>query len=99
MPKTAYQSFWKYGNCVEALKEFMAVGKIFSSGRSMEMEDFQRLYKEYFAQMAKTVKKGVVRSWYELYRQLKDEHVVMLNTFGVDSRRVIAETVNNQEDE
>merc|ERR1719428_255457 len=68
------------------------------SGRNIDLEDFDRIYRSYLDMMNRTVRKGVVRSWFELYRQFKNDHLLMLNTFGVESRRLILETVENEED-
>lgn len=38
-------------------------------------------------------RRGVVRSWFELHRQFKEKHCIMLNTFGVDSVRVLEATL------
>eukprot|EP00746_Dinoflagellata_sp_MGD_P009917 gnl/MRDRNA2_/MRDRNA2_120324_c0_seq1.p1 gnl/MRDRNA2_/MRDRNA2_120324_c0~~gnl/MRDRNA2_/MRDRNA2_120324_c0_seq1.p1 ORF type:complete len:1026 (-),score=208.12 gnl/MRDRNA2_/MRDRNA2_120324_c0_seq1:221-3259(-) len=98
LDKETYRTFWTYGNCLKVLQEVMQYGQVNCSGRSIDVEDFLRLYRMYSDMMSRTVRKGVVRSWFELYRQFKDDHLLMLNTFGVESRRLILETVENEDD-
>lgn len=63
--------------------------------RNLKAEDFERLYHDFGEMLARTVNKGVVRAWFELHRQYKDKHLIMLNTYGVDSLRVLELTLEN----
>lgn len=98
LDKDTYKAFWTYGNCRKVIDQLSHQGQIMCNGRSIDLDDFERLYRSYSEMMGRKVRKAIVRSWFELYRQFKDEHLLMLNTFGVESRRLILETVEREED-
>ena len=71
----------------------LAKGLVFIQGKLLQkMEDFDMLYREYHSTFIAKTRNGIVRSWFELYRRYKKDHLIMINTFGVDSRKVLAET-------
>ncbi|CAD7964882.1 unnamed protein product [Amoebophrya sp. A120] len=95
--REAYKKFWKPENCKKLLQYCLLKGNIKIYGKTMtKIEDFDLLYHEY-ALLLKRTKGGIVRSWFELYRKYHENSLIMINTFGVDSRKVIHETVTESE--
>merc|ERR1719420_183932 len=98
LDKESYRNFWKFTNCRCMLESITDKGTISVGGRIMKVPDFERLYEVYSSLITRTVKGGIVKSWFELVRKYKDNHLLMLSTFGVDSRKLILETVENEDD-
>lgn len=108
-----YNHFFSYDNCDTLLRQTMTMGSVvWSSGQDVTLEDFRRNYDHYGVVMAEHVADtGIVSSWYTMAQRactdLKDRksvdtasqgpHLVMINTFGVDSRKLILATLDSEE--
>merc|ERR1712060_762990 len=75
-------------------------------GDPVTMESFRKNFDEYIVGIeSATDKDGVVGSWYKVYKDLTsgalwpgddDMHCIFLNSFGVDTRKVVTATVNDE---
>eukprot|EP00451_Oxyrrhis_marina_P019847 CAMPEP_0204342744 /NCGR_PEP_ID=MMETSP0469-20131031/24368_1 /ASSEMBLY_ACC=CAM_ASM_000384 /TAXON_ID=2969 /ORGANISM="Oxyrrhis marina" /LENGTH=236 /DNA_ID=CAMNT_0051327719 /DNA_START=41 /DNA_END=748 /DNA_ORIENTATION=- len=99
--KKQYNEFWTLDNCAMLIQRMQEdFGARLVWGDNVEMpgaEDFRRLFCTFESKLVRTVRKGIVRSWFELYRKYRKEHLIMLNTFGVECRRLILETVKRED--
>jgi len=56
----------------------------------LNAEDFVSLYHDYLQMIAGSVdSNGLTRSWFRCCESLKAQHSIMLNSFGVDTRKVV----------
>eukprot|EP00415_Alexandrium_ostenfeldii_P003953 UN3953 len=63
----------------------------------MTLEAFQDLFQEYLVSLqAVTTKDGIANSWFRVFEGLKGQHTIVLNSFGVDTRKVVLATVPNE---
>eukprot|EP00392_Amoebophrya_sp_AT5.2_P010780 g10847.t1 len=98
LSRDGYRHFWTPVNCRRLLEYCLTKGSVRIYGKIMQqLSDFELLYQEYTFLLKRT-KKGIVRSWFELYRKYGKKNLIMINTFGVDSRKVIHETVQSEAD-
>ncbi|CAD7960797.1 unnamed protein product [Amoebophrya sp. A25] len=98
LSRDAYRAFWYPKNCRRLLEYCLVKGQVRIYGKLMsKIGDFDLMYFEYQSMLERT-KGGIVRSWFELYRKYAARNLIMINTFGVDSRKVIHETVQSESD-
>eukprot|EP00397_Hematodinium_sp_SG-2012_P051284 GEMP01060009.1.p1 GENE.GEMP01060009.1~~GEMP01060009.1.p1 ORF type:complete len:370 (+),score=51.18 GEMP01060009.1:212-1321(+) len=97
----AYKEFWTLETCVPFMLLVMEHVTISCGEQQMDATLFRKMYKEYVGAMENAVSKtGIVESWYSLCEELRRDHLIMLNTFGVDSRFVLRHTLEKfHEDE
>jgi len=92
----AYKSFFcNEANSRDFLKELFAHGEIRWPGvdESLDMETYERMFEEYLAVVEGGVSAdGITKSWFALFEAMKTEHMMMLNSFGVDTRKVVRAT-------
>lgn len=96
-----YKSFWNMENCQALLCQLLSRGSVtWHTGGEMSQAQFDKLYLEYSKAMDQQVEgTGIVSSWFTFYRWMEARgNQVMLNTFGVDSRKIILTTVPNERD-
>lgn len=98
LDKESYRTFYNYANCRSAVEILCDKGTVLYGERSIEVTDFEKIFEEYSRLLSATVKDGIVKSWFELVKKYKNDHLLMLNTFGVDSRMLILETVEDEDD-
>lgn len=108
-----YNHFWFYDNCMKLLNMSMQYGQVFWSGGSdVKIDVFEKQYDHYGKVMDKHVADtGIVSSWYTMVGRALDAddpskppdpmapgpHLVMINTFGVDSRKLVLATLDREE--
>jgi hypothetical protein len=99
-----YHDFWHYESCHNFMQELTKCASI----SWLQQEDHITL-EAFFTGYADCVKKevqctkegratddGVTISWLQCYKWLKEEgHSVVLNSFGVDTQRVVAPSVKD----
>jgi len=94
-----YQQFWTSSNCEKFLKsicEVADIGWLYDSA-TLPPERFNSVYQEYLNEVRRHgTDGGVTRSWLACCRELvRASHAVVLNSFGVDSQRVVERCVPN----
>eukprot|EP00930_Biecheleria_cincta_P085948 TRINITY_DN7530_c0_g1_i1.p1 TRINITY_DN7530_c0_g1~~TRINITY_DN7530_c0_g1_i1.p1 ORF type:complete len:472 (-),score=75.17 TRINITY_DN7530_c0_g1_i1:48-1379(-) len=106
--KDSYATFWSEETCFSFVADLLSKGAVTWVGDSagVTVESFRKSFQEYLTTIADaTDKEGIVKSWYQVYTDLttghlspKDgsQHVIFLNSFGVDTRRVVTSTVADE---
>lgn len=95
----AYGAFWTEANCWKFFEELASRGELKWVGEEepMTLEALQGLFQEYLVSLqAVTTKDGIANSWFRVFEGLKGQHTVVLNSFGVDTRKVILATLPNE---
>lgn len=95
----AYGSFWTEERCWRLFNVLAEKGEVRWSGddQKFTIETCQQLFKEYLGSLGRNVDKdGIAASWFRVYQTLRDHHTVVLNSFGVDTRKVVLATVPNE---
>jgi len=95
----AYASFWTQEQCWRLFAELALHGVLrwSSRGDPFTLDECQKLYQEYLVSLSKVVNSdGIAASWFQVFAALKDQHSVVLNSFGVDTRKVILATVPDE---
>mmetsp|Transcript_25062 Transcript_25062/g.70661 ORF Transcript_25062/g.70661 Transcript_25062/m.70661 type:complete len:447 (-) Transcript_25062:195-1535(-) len=97
----AYRDFWRLGACQQFLEDLAARGDVSWTSRAGTLN--AQAFAEHYAQYSKKasddlVKSGIVRSWFQCYKSFSssEEHAVILNSFGVDTRKVVLATVPDE---
>lgn len=94
-----YSAFWTEPICWKFFSELVPRGDLRWVGEEqlMTLEALQGLFQEYLVSLeAVTTKDGIADSWFRVFEGLKGQHTVVLNSFGVDTRKVILATVPNE---
>lgn len=106
--KDSYAGFWSEEICFSFVGELLSKGAVTWVGDSegVTVESFRKSFQEYLTTIAdSTDKEGIVKSWYQVYADLTtghlsptddSQHVIFLNSFGVDTRRVVTSTVADE---
>jgi len=92
----AYSAFWNEQNCWDFFTYMATKGQVkwVTDSREITLEGLRSLFKEYVQVMDNaTTKEGITKSWFRFVDQLKDVHHTILNSFGVDTRKVIVATM------
>jgi hypothetical protein len=108
-----YNHFWFHENCMKFLIMIMGYGTIYwSGGGEVQLDVFEKQYEGYGKVMDKHVADtGIVSAWYTMVEKalIADDdskpldpmapgpHLVMINTFGVDSRKLVLATLDKEE--
>mmetsp|Transcript_103307 Transcript_103307/g.296602 ORF Transcript_103307/g.296602 Transcript_103307/m.296602 type:complete len:456 (+) Transcript_103307:120-1487(+) len=95
----AYGSFWTEDRCWQLFAALADLGEVTWSGSedNFDLDDCQTLFKEYLISLGRAISKdGIAPSWFTVFDKLKGEHSVHLNSFGVDTRKVILATVPDE---
>lgn len=100
-----YHSFWQQKRCERLLREvahFGEVGLRSSSlegegGATLSPEGFTDLYRMYMAELTKQeMALGITTSWFKCLSMLRDGgHSVVIQSFGMDTLRVVRNSVKN----
>mmetsp|Transcript_17793 Transcript_17793/g.38108 ORF Transcript_17793/g.38108 Transcript_17793/m.38108 type:complete len:431 (-) Transcript_17793:154-1446(-) len=96
----AYGAFWTEDKCWRLFSEVAQHGQVTWSGRpgAFSLDDCQSLFQEYLVSLGRIVNKdGIAPSWFQVFSKLKGEHAIFLNSFGVDTRKVILATVPDEQ--
>lgn len=92
-------TFWKVDSCVRYMKELgdLATFKWVSNGDAVTVEEFSKQYEAYLKPVHESVTKdGIATAWFSCFEALRDEHVFVLNSYGVDTRKVVLATVSDE---
>eukprot|EP00747_Dinoflagellata_sp_TGD_P184688 gnl/TRDRNA2_/TRDRNA2_40556_c0_seq1.p1 gnl/TRDRNA2_/TRDRNA2_40556_c0~~gnl/TRDRNA2_/TRDRNA2_40556_c0_seq1.p1 ORF type:complete len:491 (-),score=81.48 gnl/TRDRNA2_/TRDRNA2_40556_c0_seq1:444-1916(-) len=99
--KHEYSAFWSPDNCSTFLSSLFHLGHLFwgTDKRQLNSRDaFNDMFTEYFTAMMQDVSvDGITSSWFRAYDLLRGRHTVILNSFGVDCRKVILATTPDGE--
>lgn len=98
--KEAYAAFFKEQTCLRFLRELQRVAETKWSSRagSVEADAFRQLYTQYMQVVATDLRAHMITSsWFRLYEGMREgKHTVILNSYGVDTRKVVTSTVNDE---
>jgi len=95
----SYGAFWTEPTCWRFFRELVPRGELRWVGEDklMTEEGIQQLFQEHLTSLQKvTTKDGIASSWFRVFESLKGHHTLVLNSFGVDTRKVILATVPNE---
>eukprot|EP00928_Gymnodinium_smaydae_P062956 TRINITY_DN46679_c0_g1_i1.p1 TRINITY_DN46679_c0_g1~~TRINITY_DN46679_c0_g1_i1.p1 ORF type:complete len:545 (-),score=67.48 TRINITY_DN46679_c0_g1_i1:257-1891(-) len=93
-----YTHFFTWQRCTRLFDLILAATEIVWANRidtSFSLDGFKDMYERYLISLVGgTDEHGITQSWYKLYTNLSaGGHSVILNSFGMDTRKVIARTV------
>lgn len=97
----AYSSFWTSENCKEFLAALAEQAPVWWSSRAgpVDPETFEHQFRTYLGKVsADLIKDGIASSWFEFFSTMQrhGHHTVILNSFGVDTRKVVLATVPDE---
>jgi len=95
----AYAAFWTRDACDACLNELLQWGQVAWQGSENPISSmsFHQMFEDYFVALQSDISKdGIASSWFQVFEGLKGEHTVVLNSFGVDTRKVILATVPDE---
>merc|ERR1712217_472798 len=96
---TAYRTFFSEMNCCQFISQLCTGADVRWADRegALSEEDFVGMFKEYLATVSGGIDRdGIANSWFRCFESLKNDHAVVLNSFGVDTRKVIKATVPDE---
>jgi len=105
--KEAYSSFFTLENCMKFFEEMGKLGQLVWSAdeqHSVSREVFLHSYNQYLEALANDVNEdGITRSWFTVFKRLRvgdayPSSAIVLNSFGVDTRRVVLATVPDEKE-
>mmetsp|Transcript_93871 Transcript_93871/g.297953 ORF Transcript_93871/g.297953 Transcript_93871/m.297953 type:complete len:450 (-) Transcript_93871:64-1413(-) len=92
-----YARFWNQDTCSRFLQELSAQADLgwLNDRSSLTQESFLKTYQEYLRQLHEHVSEdGITNSWGQVWDYLRnDGHLAVLNSFGIDTHRVVARSV------
>lgn len=92
----AYSQFWREATCRKFIDEITPLADLrwcLHDDGNLTKERFYELYTDYVAAIERDVnEEGITSSWFECFKQVKAKHTVVLNSFGVDTRKVVVAT-------
>jgi len=90
-----YQRFWLEDNCRDFINEVVKFTEMKWQGqKKLDVEDFFNEFHDYCEKITAAVDEdGITASWFVCFDELKSDHMVVLNSFGTDCRKVILATV------
>jgi len=95
----AYASFFSEATCRSFFSQLAALADIRWSDAldPLGVEEFVRMFEEYKVTISAGIdKNGITRSWFRCFEALGGEHALMLNSFGVDTRKVLLATTTDE---
>merc|ERR1712060_117132 len=96
----AYKTFWQLETCQQLLEELNELGDVswVSQAGHITADKFTEQFNGYLKKVCDDlVTSGISSSWFKCYDNLcKGDNVVILNSFGVDTRKVILATVPDE---
>jgi hypothetical protein len=95
----AYRSFFSEATCCGFMSELLAHADIRWSDAldPLGVDDFIGMFKEYMGTISGGIdSNGITQSWFRCFDALSREHALMLNSFGVDTRKVILATTPDE---
>jgi len=99
--KALYKSFYTYENCEKLLASVLAKPADLNwalQTTEFSLADFKRQHDHYVVALdGATNEDGIVRSWFTCSDFCRENgHCIVLNTFGVDARKVILKSVADE---
>jgi hypothetical protein len=97
--KDAYKTFFSEANCRAFLAELSSHADVrwTDSVDNVTVDEFARSFREYLKTISDGVDSdGITRSWFRCADLLKANHSLMLNSFGVDTRKVVLATAPDE---
>merc|ERR1712087_1032160 len=94
-----YRSFFSEGTCRTFFSQLAAFADIRWSDAldPLGLEEFCSMFEEYRATISAGIdSNGITKSWFRCFDALSREHVLMLNSFGVDTRKVLLATTPDE---
>lgn len=98
-----YRNFWSYESCHDLVEQLTKQSNIRwrQSDEHLSLESFFETYEGYLSEevsrSGEATADGVCKSWITCYQELKAAgHSTVLNSYGVDTRRVIQQCDNEQ---
>mmetsp|Transcript_47586 Transcript_47586/g.136864 ORF Transcript_47586/g.136864 Transcript_47586/m.136864 type:complete len:428 (+) Transcript_47586:109-1392(+) len=94
--REAYSSFWTPDRCWRLFTELGKVGEVTWSGQegAFSLDDFKTLYERYLISIPKVaVQDGIAASWFRMHDNMQKKHTIVLNSFGIDTYKVVLATV------
>lgn len=99
--KQAYSSFWTADNCISFLDALSKKAPVWWSSRAgpVDPKTFESQYCSYLHEISDDViTDGIASSWFQFFAAMQrhGHHTVILNSFGVDTRKVVLATVPDE---
>jgi len=97
----AYRSFFSEATCCGFMSTLLPYADIRWSDalETLGVDDFIGMFNEYMGTISGGIdSNGITRSWFRCFDALSREHALMLNSFGVDTRKVILATSSDESD-
>mmetsp|Transcript_9481 Transcript_9481/g.24584 ORF Transcript_9481/g.24584 Transcript_9481/m.24584 type:complete len:464 (+) Transcript_9481:160-1551(+) len=94
-----YTHFWEEDICWRLFTELAEKCSMRWSGTDnpINLSEFRQLFSEYVVALKRdTTKDGIAHSWFKVFEVLKGRHTVVLNSFGVDTRKVVLATLPDE---
>jgi len=91
----AYRSFFSEATCCGFMSELLTFADIRWSDAldPLGVDDFIGMFNEYRGTISGGIdSSGITQSWFRCFDALSKEHALVLNSFGVDTRKVILAT-------
>ena len=97
-----YTRFWEEKTCWDFLAHVLRSGEVrwVTGTESMTVESVRDLFMSYLSAVPGALNEdGITRSWFDVYStKLHDQHSTVLNSFGVDTRKVTLATISEEKD-
>jgi len=93
-----YSAFWNEQNCWDFFTYMATKGQVkwVTDNRDMSLDSLRGLFEEYRSVMRTAAsKEGITKSWFHLVNKMKVSHRTILNSFGVDTRKVLKATLSD----
>lgn len=96
----SYSAFWRFATCSQFIQDLTPLTEICwtSQAGRISPSDFVADFERYLLMLDHESMQGCTRSWFKCYETLAKEkrHAVVLNSFGVDTRKVVLATVPDE---
>merc|ERR1712228_762298 len=95
----AYGSFFSEATCRSFFSQLATFADIRWSDAldPLGVEEFISMFEEYRGTISAGIDSiGITQSWFRCFDALSREHVLMLNSFGVDTRKVLLATTRDE---
>lgn len=97
-----YTRFWEEKTCWDFLAHVLQSGEVrwVTGTEKMTVESVRNLFMSYLEAVPGALNEdGITRSWFHVYStKLHDQHSTVLNSFGVDTRKVTLATISEEKD-
>jgi hypothetical protein len=98
--KEFYDEFYTLPNCKRLLELIADVADMSWAQEGKPpwtMETFQKEYEYYLVALAGgTDDDGIARSWFKCVEDMAKDHCIMINSFGVDTRKLLVKSVRDE---